>query len=71
MDYYIKRVCEMKCDCCSHHFHDDTDRCARYNDSLCKFVYKFCKGKHFISKSDAISLWKLDRFCKENKRNKW
>lgn len=56
------------CDNCSN-CHDG--RCARYNDSLSKFVYKFCKGKHYIDKNEAISLWRLEKYCKDLKINKW
>lgn len=35
------------------------DRCARYHQSLCSKVYKFCQGDLFLDKKDGISLYAM------------
>lgn len=60
----------MKCQKCSNRQnYDGTDRCARYHDSKCTEVIKYCKGKHFLNINKGISLYAmknwLNRLTKE------
>lgn len=45
--------------CANKQFFDNDYRCARYHDSLCKSVYKFCNGKYFLHINDGISLYAM------------
>lgn len=45
--------------CSNKQNYDGEDRCARYHDSLCKNVYRFCNGHFFLHINDGISLFAM------------
>ena len=45
--------------CANKQFFDNEYRCARYHDSLCTNVYRFCNGEYFLHIDDGISLYAM------------
>lgn len=50
---------------------DGVDRCCYYKGSVCESVLKFCKGEHFLDKSEGLSLYALFEWMKRLPKSKW
>ena len=52
----LYKQCEK---CANKQFFDNDFRCARYHDSLCSEVYRFCQGEYFLHIDDGMSLYAM------------